>query len=85
MTSTGTGSTFTTTVRMVNRVHHNAADGRTNTAPTLGTGFSEFTQTVFFITDGTDRCTAFDENAANFTGTQTDLSVSTFASKQLSE
>ena len=72
-------------VRVIHRVHSNATNRRTNTAPTLSTGLAEFAQAVLFIADRTDRGAAFDENAAHFTGTQTDLSVFAFTSNQLTE
>src|ERR1700743_3445887 len=33
--------TFTTTVRVVDRVHHDASDGRANTAPAVRTGLAD--------------------------------------------
>ena len=39
--TTFTGLTFTTTVRVVNRVHDRTANGRTNTHPTLHTGLAQ--------------------------------------------
>ena len=50
--------TFTTTMRVIDRVHDNTTNGRTNTAPTIGTGFTDFLQALLFITDLTDGCTA---------------------------
>jgi hypothetical protein len=52
--------TFTTTVRVVDRVHDHTANGRTNTAPTHRTSFTDLTQAVFAIADFTDGCAAFD-------------------------
>ena len=72
-------------MRVIHRVHSNATNRRTNTAPTLSTGLAEFAQAILFIADRTDRGAAFNENAAHFTGTQTDLSVFAFTSNQLTE
>src|SRR4051812_38955592 len=74
--------TFTTTVRVIDRVHDHTTHCRTNAAPTHGTRFTDLAQIVFAVTDFTDGCTAFDVNAAHFTGAQTHLSVSTFACHQ---
>src|SRR5450830_1310743 len=80
--TTSCGLTFTTTVRMVNRVHDHTANGRTNTTPTHRTRFTDLTQAVFGIADFTYGSAAFDVHTANFTGAQTNLSVSTFTSHQ---
>jgi hypothetical protein len=75
-------SAFTTTVRVVDRVHDTAANGRTNTAPTHRTGLADLAQVVLFVADFTDGGAAFDVNATHFTGAQTNLSVGTFAGHQ---
>ena len=49
-----TGLAFTTTVRVVDRVHHHTANGRANTHPALDTGFTQLTQAVLFIGDLAD-------------------------------
>jgi hypothetical protein len=61
------GTTFTTTVWVINRVHCDTAHRGTNTAPTYSTGFTDLTQAVFFVTDLTDRRAALNVNATNFT------------------
>jgi hypothetical protein len=40
MTAT-TGTAFTTTVRVIDWVHNDATDRRTNAQPTFATGFAE--------------------------------------------
>jgi hypothetical protein len=65
--TTGCSFTFTTTVRMVNRVHHHTANGRTNTAPTHCTCFTNLTQTMFSIANFTNSRTALDVYATNLT------------------
>ncbi len=53
MTTTG-GTTFATTVRMINRVHDNTAHRRTDTAPATGTRLTQRAQIVLGIADFTD-------------------------------
>src|SRR5476649_540514 len=67
--------TFTTTVRVIDRIHDHTANGRTNTAPAHRTSFTDFTQAVFGIADFTHGCTALDVHATYFTRAQTHLSV----------
>ena len=74
--------TFTTTVRVIDRVHDHTANGRTNTAPAHRASFTDFTQAVLGITDFTNRCTALDVHATYFTRAQTHLSVGTFTCHQ---
>jgi hypothetical protein len=80
--TTSCSTAFTTTVRVVDRVHDHTANGRTNTAPTHRTSFTDLTQAVFGIADFTDGCTAFDVHATHFTRAQTHLSVGTFTGHQ---
>ena len=67
---------------VINRVHYNTANGRTNTTPAVSTSFTDFFQALFFVTNFTDSCTAIYANFAHFTRTQTNLCVSTFFCKQ---
>src|SRR5471032_76901 len=67
--------TFTTTVRVIDRVHDHTANGRTNTAPAHRASFTDFTQAVFGIADFTHGCTALDVHATYFTRAQANLSV----------
>jgi hypothetical protein len=75
-------SAFTTTVRVVDRVHDHTANGRTNTAPTHRTSFTDLAQAVFGVADFTDGCAAFDVHATHFTRAQTHLSVGAFTGHQ---
>jgi len=74
--------TFTTTVRVIDRVHDHTTHCRANTAPAHCTSFTNLAQVVLAVADFTDRCTAFDVNAAHFAGTQANLSVGAFACHQ---
>src|SRR5574343_946549 len=78
-----TGLAFTTTVRVIDRVHDGTANGRTDTTPTLGTGFTDLAQVVFFVADFANRCTALDVHATNFARAETNLSIDAFTSQQL--
>ncbi|KMN82206.1 hypothetical protein VK98_08855 [Chromobacterium sp. LK11] len=73
---------FTTTVRVVNRVHGNATNGRTDTAPASSASLAQLAQGVLFITHFTNSRSAINVHQANFARTQTQLSVSAFASQQ---
>src|SRR5690606_26323465 len=74
--------TFTTTVRVIDRVHDHTANGRTNTAPAHCTSFTDLAQAVLGITDFTNRCTAFHVDTTNLARTQTNLCVNTFTRHQ---
>src|SRR5690606_35657049 len=80
--ATFTSTSFTTTVRVIDRVHGNATYRRTDTTPAHGTGFADLTQAVFFVSDFAYGCTAVDVNAADFAGAQAHLSISTFTRHQ---
>ena len=45
------GTTFTTTVRVIDRVHGNATNRRTNTTPAHGAGLANLAQAMFFVAD----------------------------------
>ena len=81
MTSTG-GSTFTTAMRMIDRIHDNTTYGWTYTTPAHCTCFTQFAQILFCITHFTDCCTAFDVNPTNFAGPKTNLSLRAFTRHQ---
>lgn len=78
-----TSTTFATTVRVINRIHSHASHGRPNTAPALSTSLTDFPEVVFLITDLTNRCTAFDMDSANLTGTQANLGITAFPRQKL--
>ncbi len=83
MTTTG-GTTFTTTVRVIYRVHGNTTNGRTHTTPALGTGLAQRAQAVLRVGDLAQGCTALGQHLAHLTGTQAERHVGAFTSDQLS-
>src|SRR3954468_24569491 len=66
---------FAATVRVVDRVHHDAANGRANALPALGARLAELAQAVLFVGHFADGCAAFDVDAAHLTRTHADLGV----------
>ena len=76
--------TFTTAVRVIDRVHHDTANRRTNTAPTIRTGLAVAAQVVLVVADFADRGAAIDVHLAHFGRTQTHRRVQTFTSSELS-
>src|SRR5512133_357392 len=74
---------LTTTVRVIDRVHHHTADGRTHAAPTHRTSLTDGTQAVLGVAHFAQRRLAVDVHLADFAGTQTQLSVTAFAGQQL--
>jgi hypothetical protein len=80
--TTSCGFTFTTTVRVIDRVHDHTADGRTNTAPAHRASLTDLAQAVFGIADFANGCAALDVHAANFTRAQANLGVGAFAGHQ---
>src|SRR5690606_13377094 len=83
MTTTG-GTTFTTTVRVIDRVHRDTTDGRTNALPAFGTGLTQRAQTVLGVRDFAQGRTALGQHLAHLTGTQTQGHVGAFTRYQLS-
>src|SRR5690606_26022921 len=77
------GLGFTTTVRVIHRVHGRTADGRLDAAPALGTSFAQLFQVVLIVTDFTDGGAAFDRHLTHFTRAQTQGGVDAFTSDQL--
>src|SRR5690606_38095816 len=82
VTTTG-GTTFTTTVRVINRVHDHTANGGTNTAPAHGTGLADGAQVVLVVRDFAQGGTAICRHLAHFTRTQTQGYVLAFLCNQL--
>jgi hypothetical protein len=72
--------TFATTVRVIDRVHDNAAHRWSNTAPAIRPGFSNGAKTMLFVPDLTNGRPALDVYAANFTRAQANLCVDPLAS-----
>src|SRR5512135_1150756 len=76
-------TTFTTTVRVIDRVHHHAANRRPHTAPTHRTGLADRTQAVLFVAALAQGGTAINVHLPNLARTQTQLGVAAFARQQL--
>jgi hypothetical protein len=74
---------FATTVRMVNWIHYNAANRRSNATPAHCTGLTDGTKTVLRVTDLPNGSSAIDMNLANLAGTQAQLRITTLASQKL--
>src|ERR1700754_4741994 len=73
---------FTTTVRVIDRVHCNATHRRADTAPAVRASLTDLTEAVLFVANFTNRRAAFNVNAADFTRAQADLCVDAFTSQQ---
>src|SRR5580700_5591833 len=79
-----TGLAFAAAVRMIDRVHDDAAHRRANTEPAHRAGFAEHAQTVFIVADFADGCATVDMHLAHFTGLQPQTGVHAFARGELS-
>src|SRR5215471_4056252 len=77
------GLAFTTTERMVDRVHRDAAVVRTDPEPTAATRFAERHVFVIEIADLADRRVALDEDLANLARRHLHLRVFAFLGDQL--
>src|SRR4051812_26696041 len=82
VTTTG-GLTFTTTVRVVNRVHGDTADGRANALPPHTAGLAPVDVRLLSVADLADRCAAAHVNVADFAGGQTQLGETAFLGDEL--
>src|SRR4051812_21301887 len=81
---TSTGSlTFTTTVRVVNRVHGYTTDGRANALPAHTAGLAPVDVRLLGVADFADGCAAAHVNVADFTGGQTQLGEAAFLGNEL--
>src|SRR5512135_1005122 len=65
MTASG-GLTFTTTVRVIHRVHNHATNRRADTAPAVGTGLADGAQVVLGVADFTNGGAAIDVHLTDF-------------------
>src|SRR5688572_19610202 len=65
-----TGLALATAVRMVDRVHRQAAHRRADAAPALGAGLAEVPQVVLFVADFADRRAALGRDLADLAGAQ---------------
>jgi hypothetical protein len=66
-TTTGFASAFTTTVRVVDRVHTHTANSRASAEPASPASFATLNVHVLAVADLTDRSVALGVNAADFT------------------
>ncbi len=82
--TTTRGTTFTTTVWVVDRVHGNTTNGRANATPAFGTSFTQRTQAVLGVRDFTQGRAAFGQHFTHFTAAQTQGDVDAFTCDQLS-
>jgi len=82
MTSTG-ALTFTTTHRMVNRVHCNTTYMRSSTFPSVPTSLTELGATVLAVANGTNAGAAVFMELANLTGRKTYQNVVAFFGHEL--
>src|SRR5690606_2430107 len=60
-------------VRVIDRVHRDAADRRPDAAPAIRTGLADRAQAVLFVADLADRGAALDVHPPDFARTQANL------------
>src|SRR5690606_953208 len=77
------GLGLATAVRMVDRVHGRAADGRLDAQPALGAGLAQLLQVVLDVADFTDGGAALGRHPAHLARTQADQRVDALAGDQL--
>ena len=82
--TTDSSLTFTTTMRVIVRVHYGTSYCRSDTHVSFSTCFTDLDVLVVEVADFTDRCSASDVDFSNFSGRQSYLSESAFLSHQLS-
>src|SRR5574343_912579 len=81
--TTFAGLALTPTVRVIDRDHRGAANGRAHTPPALSARLTNLAKVILFVANLTDGGTTLNMHATNFAGTQTNLRVDTLASQQL--
>src|SRR6201996_6050539 len=72
---------FTTTVRVIDRVHCNATHRRADTTPAVRASLTDFTEAVLSVPTSPNRRAAFNVNAADSTSARAALSVDAFPSQ----
>src|SRR5690606_28461365 len=77
------GAAFTAAVRVVDRVHGGATNGRANAAPTLGARLAQLLQVVLAVADLADGGAAVGRHLAHLAGAQAQGGVGTLAGDQL--
>lgn len=75
--------TFTTTMRMVVRVHDGTTDGRTFAEPSGSTGLTLGNKVVVFIADSADGSSAGEKELSDFAGSESEGAVFVFLTKDL--
>src|SRR3984893_14504827 len=78
-----TGLAFAAAVRMVDRVHHDAADGGPHAEPMDRSGLAEYPQVVLVVSDLADGRAAVDMNPAHFAGFQAHAGIHALARGEL--
>src|SRR5205085_9830335 len=76
------GLALAATVRVVDRVHGDAAHRRADAHVALDAGLAQLAQAVLFVGDFTDGGAALDVHAAHFAGPHADLRVGALARQQ---
>src|ERR1700733_11282611 len=77
-----TSAAFTTTVRVIDRVHRDTTDGRADALPADCAGLAVLAQLMLFVGALAVRGAAVDVDLANSARTQATLRVDPFASQQ---
>jgi len=72
------GLAFSFTVRMIDRIHDDAANGWPDTTPTLSTSFADGPQVMLLVSDLAYCGAAVHMYFPDLTGTQAQLGVVTF-------
>src|SRR6202140_894967 len=73
----------TAAMRVIHRIHGNAANGWADAAPPLRAGLADRTQVVLFVADGANRRPAVDVHLANLARVHAQLRIGAFAREQL--
>ncbi len=82
---TTTLTAFTTTHRVINRVHNDTTVVRTTTEPAAATSLTRLFESVVGVTDGTDSSFASTQNLACFTRRELNHTITALTRSQLSE
>src|SRR6266508_1612059 len=77
------GLSLTAAMRVVDRIHRDAAHGGSHAAPAHAPGLADRFQAMLLVADFADRRAAFDVHFANLPGTQAHLGVAPLAGEQL--
>ena len=69
-------------MRVINRIHNDAAHRRANPHPALNTCFAILTQTVLFVSNFANRSPAFNMDFSDLSRSHPDLGIDPFTSQQ---